>query len=117
MGEFNWDGEEYTASSSGDFIDEETFNRLVYSDAVVFVTGFRTGESNFDKKKGPQPQHLVDFIAPDGTEYTKGCSVGNAERDARFARLAKTIEETGEPLEASWVKVGKRFDLSKPKRG
>jgi hypothetical protein len=117
MGEFNWDGETYTKTDSGDFISEEAFNKLVYTDAIVFVTGFRKGESNFDKKKGPQEQHLVDFMTDDGEEFTKGLGVGNDERDARFARLAATIEASGEPLEASWVKVGKRFDLGPPKKG
>ncbi len=113
---FNWDGEQYTEQEyeGGEFIDAEKFNKLLYTDAVLIITGIREGVSNFDPKK-PKEQWLVDFIAPDGEEYTKGLSKGNEERDDRLRRFAATIAATGEPLESTPFKVGKRIEFGKPK--
>ncbi len=116
MGEFNWNGETYTeGSGGGDFIDQDAFNRLVYTDAVCFITAVREGISNFDPKK-PQEQWLIDFVSPDETEYTKGFTKGNAERDARIVRLRNTLAAApDEPIDVSFIKVGRRFDIAAPK--
>ena len=113
---FNWDGETYTETEyeGGEFIKEDDFNRLIYTDAVVSITGVREGVSNFDPKK-PKEQWLVDFVAPDGTEYTKGVTKGNEERDARLRRIRSTIEQTGEPLDSTPFKVGRRIEFGPPK--
>lgn len=116
MAGFNWDGETYTeGSEGGDFISEDKFNRLIYTDAVVFITGIREGVSNFDPKK-PREQWLVDFVDPDGDSYTKGLTKGNPERDARMLRLKATLEANPEdPIEATPFKVGRRIEFGKPK--
>lgn len=112
---FNWDGETYTETvfEGGEFIDEDKFNRLIYTDAVVSITGVREGISTYNNKE--KEQWLVDFVAPDGTEYTKGVSKGNEERDARIRRFRDTIEATGEPLDSTPFKVGRRIEFGKPK--
>jgi hypothetical protein len=115
ISEFNWDGETYTPSAGGDFISEEDFNRLIYTDAVVLITDVREGESQYDKKEAPKAQWLVDFVTEKGDEYTKGMTKGNDERDGRIERIKATIEATEEPVESSPVKVGRRFDFGKPK--
>lgn len=112
---FNWDGETFTESEEGGaFIKEDAFNRLIYTDAIVSITGIREGISNFDPKH-PKEQWLVDFIAPDGEEYTKGVTKGNEERDARIARFQKTIEATEEPIDSTPFKVGRRIEFGPPK--
>lgn len=113
MGGFNWDGEEYTEGEEGGaFIGEEKFNKLIYTDAVVFITGIREGVSTkYDNKA----QWLVDFVAPDGEAYTKGLTKGNAERDARMMRFKATLEATEEPFESTPFKVGKRIEFGPPK--
>lgn len=113
MGEFNWDGEEYTESSSGDFISEDAFNRLVYTDAVVLITAIRDGVSTYNKEE--RPQWLVDFMTQEGEEFTKGLTKTNEERNARMLRFRATIEANGEPIESTPVKIGKRFDFARPK--
>jgi len=112
MAEFPWGEETYTESSSGDFIDEKTFNKLVYLDATVQVVAIREGVSTFNNKE--TPQWLVDFITPEGEEYTKGLAKSNEERNDRMRRLLATLEATNEPIEARFIKVGKRFDIGAP---
>jgi hypothetical protein len=112
--EFSWDKETYTPGAGGDFIKPDDFDRLRLTDAVVLITGIREGISNYDPKQ-PKEQWLVDFITADGEEYTKGMTKGNEERDDRIKRVAATIEATGEPKEVSFIKVGKRYDIVKPK--
>lgn len=113
---YNWEGESFTETEEGGaFIKEEQFNRLIYTDAIVSIVGIREGVSNFDPKKGPQPQWLVDFIAPDGEEYTKGVSQSNEERNDRMRRFKATIEATGEPIDSTPFKVGKRIEFGPPK--
>jgi hypothetical protein len=112
---FNWDGEEYTETAgSGAFISKEAFNKLIYTDAVVFITGIREGISTYNGDN--KPQWLVDFVGPDGEEYTKGLGKGNAERDARMIRLQATLNANpGEPIEATPFYVGQRIEFGKPK--
>jgi hypothetical protein len=112
---FNWDGETYTEGEDGGaFIKEEPFNRLIYTDAILSIIGIREGVNNYDPKH-PKEQWLVDFIAPDGEEYTKGIGKGNEERDARIRRFKATIEATGEPLDSTPFKVGRRIEFGPPK--
>lgn len=113
---FNWDGETYTESEEGGaFIKEEAFNRLIYTDAIISIIAIREGVSTFDPKH-PKEQWLVDFISPiDGEEYTKGITKGNEERDARIRRFQATIEATGEPLDSTPFKVGRRIEFGPPK--
>lgn len=112
---FNWDGEEYTEGGGGAFINKDLFNRFIYTDAVLVITGIREGVSNYDPNK-PKAQWLVDFIGPDGEEYTKGLTKGNEERDARIKRIAATIEATGEPVDSTPFYVGQRIEFGKPKQ-
>lgn len=112
MAGFDWGQETYTESSGGDFIKEMEFNKLLYTDATVQIIGVREGVSTYNDK--PKPQYLVDFVAPDGEEYTKGFSKSNEERNARIARIASTLEATGEPVEARFIKVGRRNDIGAP---
>lgn len=113
---FNWEGETFTESEEGGaFIKEEAFNRLIYTDAIVSITGIREGVSNYNNVA--KPQWLVDFIAPDGEEYTKGITKGNEERDGRMLRFQKTIEATGEPIDSTPFKVGRRNEFGPPKVG
>lgn len=115
---FNWDGETFTETEyeGGAFITEDKFNRLIYTDAIVSIIAIREGVSNFDPKK-PKEQWLVDFIAPDGEEYTKGLTKGNEERDGRMKRFQATITATGEPLDSTPFKVGRRIEFGPPKVG
>lgn len=113
MGEqFDWSQEEYTESAGGEFIDNKLFKKWLYNDETVYVTGIREGHS----KKFDEDQWLIDFVGPDGEEYTKSCGKGNGERDARFRRVITTIEaNAGEPFECRFVEVGKRIDLGPAK--
>jgi hypothetical protein len=111
---FNWDGETYTEGEGGAFIKEDAFNRLIYTDAIVSIIGIRSDDSATYEGK-PKPQFLVDFIAPDGEEYTKGIAKGNPERDGRLLRFKATIEATGEPIDSTPFKVGKRNEFGPPK--
>lgn len=115
---FNWDGETYTESEEGGaFIKEDAFLRLIYTDAIVSITGIREGVSPGYNGGPPKEQFLVDFIAPDGEEYTKGIAKGNEERDARLKRFQATIEATGEPIDSTPFKVGRRNEFGPPKVG
>ena len=113
---FNWDGEQYTESEyeGGAFIKQDDFDRIRLTNQVVSITGIREGVSNFDPKR-PKEQWLVDFIAPDGEEYTKGVTKGNEERDARMKRFQATLEASGEPIESTPFKVGRRIEFGPPK--
>lgn len=117
MAGFSWDGETYTEGGGGGaFISEDDFNRLIYTDATVSIVGIREGISNYDPKQ-PKAQWLVDFVAPDGEEYTKGLTKGNAERDARMLRLQATLEANpDDPIDATPFKVGgRRIEFGQPK--
>jgi hypothetical protein len=114
---FDWSKEEYTASAGGEFIDSKLFKKWLYNDETVFVTGIREGHS----KKFDEDQWLVDFVGPDGDEYTKSVGRGNAERDARFRRVLATIEaKDGEAFECRFIEVSSggsgspRIDLGPP---
>lgn len=115
---FNWDGETFTESEGegGAFIKEDDFNRLIYTDAIVSIVAVREGVSNYDPRR-PKEQWLVDFIAPDGEEYTKGITKGNEERDARIRRFQATLEASGEPIDSTPFKVGRRIEFGPPKVG
>lgn len=57
----------------------------------------------------------VDFVGPDGEDYTKSLDQGNVERDGRFRRIIATLEANdGDPVDARWMEVGKRLDLGAP---
>lgn len=116
MSGFNWDGETYTpGSEGGDFIGEEAFNKLIYTEAVVFITGVREGVGG--AQYGSKPTWLVDFIDPAGEEFTKSFTKGIPERDARMLRFRATLEANPEdPIESSPVKVGRRKDFGPPKK-
>lgn len=122
---FNWDGEKYTeGGGGGPFIKKDDFNRIVYAPdgdgAVVSITDIREGVSTYvdpaKPNRGPQPQWLIDFIGPDGEEYTKGVTMTNDERNARLRRFKATIEATGEPVESSPFYVGSRIEFGPPRR-
>lgn len=110
---FDWGNETYTESSGGDFIGEAEFNKLIYTDAVVQIVAVRDGVSTFNNKE--QPQFLVDFVDPDGEDKTKGFAKSNEERNARIERIRNTLDQSGEPVEASFIKVGRRNDIAAPK--
>lgn len=114
--EFSWDDETYTESSSGEFIDKDLFALWANprTKTVVFVTGIRDGVSTYNGKT--EEQWLVDFVGPDGEDYTKGWSKTNEERNARMLRVRATLEANpDEPFPASFGKVGKRYDLMPPR--
>ena len=113
---FNWDGETYTEQEyeGGAFIKGDDFDRIRLLNQVVQIVSIREGVSNFDPKH-PKEQWLVDFIAPDGEEYTKGLTKGNEERDDRMRRFQATLEASGEPIESTPFKVGKRIEFGPPK--
>lgn len=117
MGEpFDWGSEEYTESAGGEFIDKDLFALWANprTKTVVFVTGIRDGISTYNNKE--EEQWLVDFIGPDGEEYTKGLGKGNKERDGRMLRVRATLEANeNEPFPASFGMVGKRYDLMPPR--
>lgn len=115
MAEFPWGEETYTEGAGGDFISEADFNKLIYTDAVVQIVGVREGMSPGFNGGAPQAQYLVDFVDPEGEDKTKGFAKSNEERNSRIARIATTLEATGEPVEASFIKVGRRNDIGAPK--
>ena len=100
----------YTEGGGGEFIDTTDFLLLVKTGETVFLTGIRDGISNYNNKS--QPQYLVDFTLADGTEKTKGFSKGITERDVRMERIRETLATTGEPMEARFIKVGRRNDIA-----
>jgi len=112
MGGFSWDGESYTESSGGEFVDKKLFKKLVANDTTVYVVGIREGISNYQGNR--TEQWLVDFTVDGDETFTKGLGKGNEERDDRFERIRKTIEETSEPLACRFVEIGKRFDIGRP---
>lgn len=109
---FSWDGESYTESAGGEFVDKKLFKKLVANDTTVFVVGIRDGVSNY--QGNTTEQWLVDFTVDGDENLVKGMGKGNEERDARFARIRTTIEETGEPLACRFIEVGRRFDIGRP---
>lgn len=115
MSGFNWDGETYTeGAEGGDFISEDAFSKLIYTDAVISIYQIREGISTYGGKE--KPQWLVDFIAPNGESYTKGIAKGNAERDARVLRLQATLSASpNDPIDSTPFKVGRRIEFGKPK--
>ena len=118
MGGFNWDGEEYTEGGGGAFIKKDKFNEIVYAkgaDSNITITDIREGVSTFEGKN--QPQWLIDFIGPDGEEYTKGVSQTNVERNDRLRRFKATLDASGEPIESHPFYVGQRIEFGPPREG
>jgi hypothetical protein len=101
---------EYTEGAGGKFFTESETVLLIASGETFAITGVRDGVSNYNGQS--KPQWLVDVITQDGEERTKGLSKGIDERDARITRLKATLEATGEPISARFVKVGRRIDIT-----
>lgn len=105
---FDWGNETYTEGGGGDFLSEEETLRFVVSGEAFAITAIREGRSAQYNKD----QWLVDFLTNSGEEKTRGFTKGNSERDDRISRLKKTLEETGEPIQARLIKVGRRYDVA-----
>ena len=113
---FAWDQEVYTESAGGEFVDKKVFAKLMANDTTVEIVEIREGISPGYNGGAPRPQWLVDFITPDGEEYTKGIDKGNEERNDRVRRIASTIEATGQGVQARFDMIGKRQDIFPPKQ-
>jgi len=106
MGTFEWGT--YTEGAGGSFVKENEMLAYIVNGTPVAVTGVREGVSQQYKSE----QWLVDFVDDQGEDRTKSFNKGNPERDGRMMRLKETIEATGEPVEAKFIKVGKRYDVT-----
>ena len=124
----DWKNQEYPESSGGgEFVGEEEFNKLVYTDAVIEITAIREEDEKSVGTKTFSAQFLVDFVDPSGAPKTKGFSKysirDNGERKAgaqvearneRLRQLQEVVETEG-PQRASFIKNGKAGDVGAPK--
>lgn len=104
MAGFEWG--EYTESSGGDYIDETRMLTFIVSGEVFAITAVREGQGQYG------PQWNVDILTDGGEELTKSFAKNNAERNDRITRLRDTIQATGEPIAAKFIKVGRRYDIT-----
>ena len=124
----DWTSQEYPESAGGgEFVGEEEFNKLVYTDAVVTLTGIREEDEKSVGTKTFAAQFLVDFEDPSGEPKTKGFAKysirDNGERKAGAAvearnerlRALQEVLETEGPQRASFIKNGKAGDIGAPK--
>lgn len=124
----DWANQSYPESSGGgEFVGEEEFNKLVYTDAVIEITGIREEDEKSVGTKTFAAQFLVDFTNPAGEAKTKGFAKysirDNGERKAgdqvnarndRLRELQEIVEAEGPQL-ASFIKNGKAGDIGAPK--
>ncbi len=124
----DWSSQAYPESSGGgEFVGEEEFNKLVYTDAVIEITAIREEDEKSVGTKTFAAQFLVDFVDPSGAAKTKGFAKysirDNGERKAgaqvearneRLRELQEVVEAEG-PQRASFIKNGKAGDVGAPK--
>ncbi len=97
----------YTEQDGGDFVTEYEMLGYIAKGETLLLTGVRTYEGG---QYGPQWQ--VDFTDAAGEEKTKSFKKGIVERDARIQRVLDTLEATGEPIAARFIKIGRRHDIT-----
>lgn len=108
----DWSKQTYTEAKGGDYVKEDEWNRLVYTDAVIEITSIRDDDENQYNGK-PAPRYLVDFVHPSGETRTKSIAKGNEERNERLEGFRELIE-AGETILTTPIKVGKRDDFGAP---
>ena len=124
-----WANQEYPESSGGgEFVGEEEFNKLVYTDATIEITAIREEDEKSVGTKTFAAQFLVDFVDPAGAAKTKGFAKysirdtgerkAGAQVEARNERLRglQELVEAEGPQLASFIKNGKAGDVGAPKK-